>query len=56
MTITQKQSAEMLEAAKPLIRWMNENTHPHCVAIVDTVSVELTEGVAIQKTIEFVKG
>lgn len=29
MIITPAQAAEMLEASKPLIKWMNENCHPH---------------------------
>lgn len=32
------------EAAKPLMRWMSENLHPHCSAVVDGNSVEVVEG------------
>lgn len=45
----------MLEAAKPLIQWMNENCHPHCTAIVDSTTIELTEGIAMNFTNEFVR-
>ncbi len=45
----------MLEAAKPLIKWMNENCHPHCTAHVDQTGVELTEGVATAQTAEFLR-
>ena len=55
MILTNKQTDEMLEAAKPLIKWINENGHPHCTALVDTNSVELTEGVATRRTDEFIK-
>lgn len=55
MTITEKQQEEMLEAAKPLIRWLNENCHPHCTARVDQNTVELTEGVACLRTDEFLR-
>jgi len=55
MIITEKQSQEMLEAAKPLIKWMNENCHPHCTAHVDQMQIELTEGIATNKTDEFLK-
>ena len=41
MTITEKQQEEMLEAAKPLIRWLNENCHPHCTARVDQFGLDL---------------
>jgi hypothetical protein len=56
MTVTKEQSAEMLEAAKPLIKWMNENCHPHTTAIVTAVDIELMEGVACEKTHEFLRG
>ena len=46
----------MLEVAKPLIQWINENCHPHCEATVTTTQVTLTEGVATEQTTEFVKG
>jgi len=46
MTITKEQSNEMLEAATPLINWMKQNCHPHCLAMVDSSQVELFEGVA----------
>jgi hypothetical protein len=34
MSITEKQRDEMLEAAKPLMKWLAENFHPHTTAIV----------------------
>lgn len=55
MTITQQQTEEMLEAAKPLIKWMNENCHPHCTAHVGQMYIELTEGIATNSTEEFLK-
>ena len=55
MTLTTEQRESMLEAAKPLIKWMNENCNPHCEAIVDQVDVRLTEGIAVHGTNEFLK-
>ena len=55
MTLTNKQLDEMFEAAKPLIKWMNENGHPHCTALVDTTTIELVEGIAMNRTSEFVR-
>ena len=55
MTITDEQRAELLEASKPLIKWINENGHPHIKAIVDCTTVEIVEGVATNKTEEFLK-
>jgi hypothetical protein len=56
MILTPEQRKEMLEAAKPLIKWLNENCHPHCEATVDHNTVVLTEGVACQRTDEFLSG
>jgi hypothetical protein len=53
MKITEEQQREILEAAKPLIRWLNDNCHPHCMAIVDLTSIELVEAVARNQTDEF---
>jgi hypothetical protein len=55
MKITPQQQNEMLAAAKPLIKWMNDNCHPHCEATVSQDRVELLEGVATQFTSEFAK-
>lgn len=55
MTLTQEQQQQMLEAAKPLIKWLNENCHPHCAAHVDQNTIELTEGIATNRTDEFLR-
>lgn len=55
MKLTPKKRRELLEAAKPLIKWMAENCHPHCIARVNQVSVELLVSVASRRTQEFLK-
>lgn len=55
MTLTKEQQDQMLEAAKPLIKWMNDNCHPHCECKVDQTSVHLLEGIAGHLTDEFVR-
>jgi hypothetical protein len=55
MTITTEQREQMLEAAKPLIKWMNENCHPHCSAYVDQNTIELMEGIASHHTDEYLR-
>jgi hypothetical protein len=55
MSLTEEQSEEMLEAAKPLMKWLNQNCHPHCTAHVDQDTVELTEAVAKNRTDEFLR-
>lgn len=55
MTITKEQRDELLEAAKPLMKWLAVNSDPHCKAIVDSCSVEMVQGIASHGTLEFVK-
>ncbi len=55
MILNNEQYKLLLEAAKPLIKWLNENCHPHCEAHVDQNSVRLTEDVARNMTNEFIK-
>ena len=54
MSITDKQRDEMLEAAKPLMRWLAENFNPHMMAIVHAANIELMEGIATNGTLEYV--
>jgi hypothetical protein len=37
------------------MKWLAENCHPHCKALVDQNTVELTKGVATNGTDEFLK-
>lgn len=55
MNVTEEQRQSLLEASKPLIKWLNDNCHPHCQATVDCDTVVLTEGLATAKTTEFIK-
>lgn len=55
MILTEKQQGELLKVSKPLIKWLNDNCHPHVIALVEPGRVELTEGVCMQLTDEFIK-
>lgn len=43
------------EAAKPLIKWLNDNANPHSTAIVTTTSAELLSGEIVIKCEDFIK-
>ncbi|HDL7414201.1 TPA: hypothetical protein PXN46_001255 [Yersinia enterocolitica] len=43
------------EAAKPLIKWLAENVHPHHSAVVSSTRAELLEGKISIPTMEFIK-
>lgn len=43
------------EIIKPVIKWLNDNCHPHTTIIVCPTSAELVEGVCGINTEEFLK-
>lgn len=45
--------SELLIAAEPLIKYLNENHHPHTMIIVEHTKVELYEGQQVENTNEF---
>lgn len=46
---------ELKEAAKPLIKYLCENCHPHITAIVTPVGVEVMEGIqSVSNITEFI--
>lgn len=55
LVLTKEQFASMLESAKPLIKWINENTDTMVHVSVNSDSVSLFQSVACNRTQEFVK-
>ena len=51
----QERQRALLEAAKPLIKHLAQNYHPHHKAIVTGVGIELMEGVVSDATTEFLE-
>lgn len=54
MILNEDQKKSLEEAAKPLMKWLCENCHPHVTVVCDGVRFELSEGVMAYKTEEFV--
>ncbi|WP_237929955.1 hypothetical protein [Buttiauxella sp. S19-1] len=48
-------SASFEQAAKPLIKWLNENANPHASVFVDVNSAMLLTGEIVIQTDEFIK-
>jgi len=46
---------KLLEAAKPLIKYLAENYHPHVMCVVDALRAEVYEGQAVVKTEEYLR-
>jgi hypothetical protein len=55
MVLTPEQVTAFGEAAKPLIKFMAENFHPHTHAVVDSDSASLHEASCRVKNTEFIK-
>ena len=47
---------ELEELCEPLIKWLNENMHPHSHIYITTTSAELSEGTCAFYTEDYVKG
>lgn len=54
MKLKEEQTNEMVELAKPLVKWMNDNLHPHTVIIIETNGVQLLEGIIGHPITEFI--
>ena len=46
MTLTTDQIKQLEVVSRPLVKWMNENCHPHCEVTVTQCSIEVKEGLA----------
>ena len=55
MILTDKEREDFETASKPLIKFLNDNCHPHVTVIVDTTSAELLEGIESIGTEEYLK-
>lgn len=54
MILTDEERAKFEEVTKPLIKFMEENYHPHTKVIVDCGHAELVEGVVTFTTDKFI--
>lgn len=55
MILTPEQVDKLNEAAKPLVKFLCDNCHPHVYVIVDQGIAELVESVCLIKVDEFIK-
>jgi len=52
---TDKQREEFIKLAKPLIKFLNDNFHPHTHIYIDCNSAELSEGCLAFTTEDYVR-
>ena len=55
MILTKEQVQAFEEAAKPLIKFLNDNFHPHVTVLVTPSDAEILEGCASIRCNEFIK-
>jgi hypothetical protein len=55
MILSEQQRIGFEAAARPLIKWLNENCHPHVIVTVDCGSAELSEGVCRAVVEDYIK-
>jgi hypothetical protein len=46
MILTEKQRVEFQQTARPMMKWLNDNCHPHVDVIISPISARLLEGVS----------
>jgi len=53
MMLSGEQKKKFDEIVRPLIKFLNDNCHPHVLVVIDSSSAELFEGLHIYYTKEF---
>lgn len=54
MILTKEQQKEFEEKARPLMKWLAENTDPHCKAILSYANAELLQASMFFPTDDYV--
>jgi len=45
MILNNEQQKELEKLSRPIVRWLNDNCHPHVAVIITPTSTEMCEGV-----------
>lgn len=56
MILTPEKKEEFESISRPMIKWLNDNCHPHVHVIIDNERAELSEGALSFHTEEYFKG
>ena len=55
MIFTKEQTKKFEEASRPLIKFLNDNCHPHVIVTIDCQQSELSEGICSFTTDDYLK-
>ena len=55
MILTKEQIDEIAKLSEPLIKYMNDNFHPHTAIVIETGAVTVVEELAIVPITKFIK-
>ena len=55
LKLNEKQRKEFEEVTRPVIKFLNDNCHPHVTVIISPTHAELTEGVCSFPTEDYIK-
>ena len=55
MILTDEQRTTFEEAGRPLIKWLNDNFHPHVTVIVDPTGMEIFEAACFIPITDYIK-
>lgn len=53
--MTKEQIEEFEKTAKPMVKWLNENMHPHVMVVITPVGAELLEAKVFIPVEEYIK-
>lgn len=52
---TDRKRQDFEELARPLVKWLNENYHPHVVVHIEPTGAQLYEGIIGVPVMDFIK-
>lgn len=55
MTVTPQQQEELQALVEPIVKWLNDNCHPHVSVQITPVAFDLSEGICFSPIIKYLK-
>jgi hypothetical protein len=55
MTLNEQERKEFEAVTRPVIKWLNDNCHPHVQVVIEPTRAELLEGVVAYPTNDYIR-